>query len=218
MPTVCFTGRPVRSDASAVAIVMPALGPSFGIAPAGTWTWNVASSKADSSMPSSCACARDVREGDAGRLLHHVAELARQDELAVRPLHRRSPRRRARRRRCRSRPGRSRRPASPSARPPPGRTSAGRARRGRASRSTATGASAVPDAIFVAVLRRTLPSSRSSWRTPASRVYSATTVSDQRRRRSRPRPRAGRCARAAAARGSRARSRPSRRPCSRRSG
>ena len=30
--------RPVMSDASAVAIVMPALGPSLGMAPAGTCT------------------------------------------------------------------------------------------------------------------------------------------------------------------------------------
>ena len=53
--------------------------------------------------------------------------------------------------------------------------------RPRASRttsiSTATGASAVSDAIRVAVLRSTLPSSRSSWRTPASRVYSEMIVS-----------------------------------------
>ena len=33
------------------------------------------------------------------------------------------------------------------------------------------------DAIAVAVLRRSFPSSRSSWRTPASRVYSDTIVS-----------------------------------------
>ncbi len=33
------TWRPVSSETSAVAIVIPALGPSFGIAPAGTWTW-----------------------------------------------------------------------------------------------------------------------------------------------------------------------------------
>ena len=45
-----------------------------------------------------------------------------------------------------------------------------------ASVSMATGASAVPPAIFVAVLRSTVPSSRSRLRTPASRVYSATTV------------------------------------------
>ncbi len=31
------TRRPVSSDMSAVTIVMPALGPSFGIEPAGTW-------------------------------------------------------------------------------------------------------------------------------------------------------------------------------------
>ena len=37
IPTVCFTRRPLSSDASAVVIVMPALRPSFGIAPAGTW-------------------------------------------------------------------------------------------------------------------------------------------------------------------------------------
>ena len=43
------------------------------------------------------------------------------------------------------------------------------------STSTTTGGSTWPDAIRVAVLRRILPSSRSSWRTPASRVYSETT-------------------------------------------
>ena len=58
IPTVWRTGRPVSSEASAVVIVIPALGPSFGIAPAGTWTWNSLSSNADSSMPSSSAWAR----------------------------------------------------------------------------------------------------------------------------------------------------------------
>ncbi len=57
IPTVCFTGRPESSDASAVAIVIPALGPSFGIAPAGTWTWK-ARSNAYSSTPSSAAFGR----------------------------------------------------------------------------------------------------------------------------------------------------------------
>ena len=51
IPTVCLTGRPVSSEANAVAIVMPALGPSFGIAPAGTWTWNERFSKTSSSSP-----------------------------------------------------------------------------------------------------------------------------------------------------------------------
>ena len=58
MPTVCFTGRPDSSDASAVVIVMPALGPSLGIAPAGTCTWNSRSSKASSGIPSSSAWPR----------------------------------------------------------------------------------------------------------------------------------------------------------------
>ncbi len=39
MPTSGFTGRPEASDASAVTIVMPALGPSLGTAPAGTCRW-----------------------------------------------------------------------------------------------------------------------------------------------------------------------------------
>ena len=56
IPTVCFTGRSDRSDASAVVIVIPALGPSFGIAPAGTCTWNERSLNASGSMPSSSAC------------------------------------------------------------------------------------------------------------------------------------------------------------------
>ncbi|MNI23927.1 hypothetical protein D3C73_775300 [compost metagenome] len=34
-----FTLRWVNSDVSAVSIVIPAEGPSFGIAPAGTWIW-----------------------------------------------------------------------------------------------------------------------------------------------------------------------------------
>ena len=45
------------------------------------------------------------------------------------------------------------------------------------STSTATGGSTASDATRVAVLRRIVPSSRSSWRTPASRVYSETTSS-----------------------------------------
>ena len=33
------TVRPVSSETSAVNIATPALGPSFGVAPAGTWIW-----------------------------------------------------------------------------------------------------------------------------------------------------------------------------------
>ncbi len=75
--TVCLTGRPESKEASAVAIVMPALGPSFGIAPAGTWTWNVLPPKA-LCVDAELVCVR-AHEGerDARRFLHHVAELAR---------------------------------------------------------------------------------------------------------------------------------------------
>src|SRR5207244_3993368 len=52
------TGRPVRSDTSAVAIVTPAEGPSFGMAPAGTWTCTSERSQNSGSMPSSPACER----------------------------------------------------------------------------------------------------------------------------------------------------------------
>ena len=33
------TGTPVSSETSAVVIAVPADGPSFGTAPAGTWMW-----------------------------------------------------------------------------------------------------------------------------------------------------------------------------------
>ncbi len=52
------TGLPVRRLAMAVAIVTPALGPSFGVAPAGTWMWIVDFSKAPGSIPSSFVRAR----------------------------------------------------------------------------------------------------------------------------------------------------------------
>ena len=55
MPIVLLTGRLVSSDAIAVTIVTPALGPSFGIAPAGTCTCTSRPSSACGSMPSSDA-------------------------------------------------------------------------------------------------------------------------------------------------------------------
>ena len=55
---MCFTGRPVRSDATAVAIVMPALGPSFGMAPGRDVEVERAVLERSSSMPSCDASAR----------------------------------------------------------------------------------------------------------------------------------------------------------------
>jgi hypothetical protein len=45
------TGRFVNADASAVAIVIPADGPSLGIAPEGTWRWISAFLKKSGSAP-----------------------------------------------------------------------------------------------------------------------------------------------------------------------
>jgi len=53
------TGRRVSSDASAVAIVTPADGPSFGIAPEGTCRWSSAFLKKSGSAPNAAAWARN---------------------------------------------------------------------------------------------------------------------------------------------------------------
>ena len=66
------------SDASAVAIVTPALGPSLGIAPAGTWMWRSCSANQSSAEPGrELAVVRaHPRERRLRGLAHHVAELA----------------------------------------------------------------------------------------------------------------------------------------------
>ena len=50
--------RCVKAEIIAVAIVMPADGPSFGIAPSGTWTWTSCVSKKSCGILSSAAWAR----------------------------------------------------------------------------------------------------------------------------------------------------------------
>ena len=47
-----MTGRPVSSETIAVTRVIPAEGPSFGMAPSGTCRCRSTRSKKDSSMPS----------------------------------------------------------------------------------------------------------------------------------------------------------------------
>ena len=167
-------------------------------------------------MPSAVGVAAHVGERDPRRLLHHVAELAGEHEALL--------------------AGHRGRLDEEHVAAGAGHREAGRhAGHGRAldrlleealapeavahrrRASIVTGASTSPEASFVAVLRSSLPSSRSRLRTPASRVYSVTIVRrivvgdlDLVRL-------AARCARAGAAAGSRARSRPSPRSCSRRS-
>ena len=56
--TSARTGRPDSSDASAVVIVTPADGPSFGVAPAGTWMWTPRSFMPTTGSSSSAPCDR----------------------------------------------------------------------------------------------------------------------------------------------------------------
>ena len=46
-----LTGIPVSIDTITVAIATPALGPSLGVAPSGTWTWMSRRSKRGGSTP-----------------------------------------------------------------------------------------------------------------------------------------------------------------------
>src|SRR5665213_583289 len=55
IPTAGETGRSVSRLTRAVVMVTPAEGPSFGTAPAGTWTWNRLPANTDGSIPSSGA-------------------------------------------------------------------------------------------------------------------------------------------------------------------
>ena len=64
-------------------IATPALGPSFGVAPAGTWTWMSDFSSEPGSMPRLRRARLDQRERRLRALLHHVAELAGEYQLAA---------------------------------------------------------------------------------------------------------------------------------------
>ena len=77
------TGRPVSSEASAVAIVTPADGPSFGIAPAGTWTCMSTLLEEVGRDAEAVGARADVAERRLRRLLHHVAELAGEREALL---------------------------------------------------------------------------------------------------------------------------------------
>src|SRR5450756_2046889 len=63
------TGMAVSALTIAVAMVIPADGPSFGIAPAGTWMWRVFFSKTSRSIPNFVALAR-IHESAALSLIH----------------------------------------------------------------------------------------------------------------------------------------------------
>ena len=66
-----------------MAMVMPAEGPSLGVAPSGTWMWMSKSLVRSLATFSSKILARTIAEGRPGRLLHHLAQLSGQDEVAL---------------------------------------------------------------------------------------------------------------------------------------
>ena len=158
-----------------------------------------------------------VGERDPRRLLHHVAELAGEHEPCRRPWRRRLDEEHVAAGR-RSPRGRSRRRGPPCAPP----TSWKNFWRPSASRTASVVDRDRRLDLAGGDPRRGLAQQRAELALELAHARLARVLGDdeleRRRRRSRPRPRAGRCARAGAATGSRARSRPSRRSCSRRSG
>ena len=55
MATSLRTGMPVIVETIAVTMATPADGPSFGVAPSGTWTWMSRLSNIGGSMPKATA-------------------------------------------------------------------------------------------------------------------------------------------------------------------
>ena len=80
IPTTGRTGTPRSRLTKAVVMVTPAEGPSLGTAPAGTWTWNRLPAKSVRVDPELLGVRAHVGEGDLRRLLHDVAQLAREGE------------------------------------------------------------------------------------------------------------------------------------------
>ena len=63
-------------------IATPALGPSFGVAPAGTWIWMSVFSNRLGVDAQRGGAVLDDRERRLGAFPHHLAELAGEDQLA----------------------------------------------------------------------------------------------------------------------------------------
>ena len=72
---------PVKALTRAVAIVMPAEGPSLGMPPAGTWMCSVFFSKVSRLMPELRRVGTDPRQARSRGLAHDLAQLAGQDEV-----------------------------------------------------------------------------------------------------------------------------------------
>ena len=74
---LALTGILVSTETIEVTMATPAEGPSFGVAPSGTWTWMSTLSKVGGMMPSASRARAHVALCRLHQLLHDVAELAR---------------------------------------------------------------------------------------------------------------------------------------------
>ena len=81
------TGTPRAAETIAVAIVTPADGPSFGIAPAGTWTCRSCLLRNSGCDAQRFGLLPHVTERGARRLLHDAAELPGQRQTAAAARH-----------------------------------------------------------------------------------------------------------------------------------
>ena len=77
---------PVNEDAREVSIVIPAEGPSFGMAPSGTCMWTSCPVIVSGSMPRRSAWLFEILEGYDCRFLHDVAEIACEGQNLTFPL------------------------------------------------------------------------------------------------------------------------------------
>ncbi len=81
--TSLWTGMRVNALTMARAMVMPADGPSLGMPPAGTWMCSVFFSNSSRCDAQLVGVGADPRQAGAGRLAHHLAQLAGEDEVLL---------------------------------------------------------------------------------------------------------------------------------------
>ena len=169
MPTTERTGTSRSRLTRAVVMVTPADGPSLGMAPAGTCRWNRLPAKTGRVDAQRLGVRAHVGEGDLRRLLHDVAQLAGEGQ-ALGPVHHRG----LDVEHVATGSGDGQAGGHAGHRGAVGgleeEAGAGPASPGRRRRRRSAASPPRPTAMRAATLRSSRPSSRSSERTPASRV------------------------------------------------
>ena len=77
------TLRSVQTEMSAVAMVIPAEGPSLGMAPSGMWMWKSFCGEDLDVDPELRGVGPGIAQGGLGRFLHDVAQRAGQEQPAL---------------------------------------------------------------------------------------------------------------------------------------